>query len=345
MPFVLALLAAAAGIASSESVGALFAAGRYEDAREALEVSDAGFRRGEETFWRTRLEEDPVKAVLMLRETLGGTRVPETVRTRLALDLADIEFGRGQYKAAIEALTPLLESDQSSSLPGEVYLRAGLSLRAVGDLQLAREMLASVRPHDPVFLLARYYLGDIGLEQDNVPLARNYFESAAKEASQAVGSRLGAGLWRAHMAQGEAGEADRLVEQMERTDPGSLALLEIKRLQRDRSDELEAMTKGQVPDSTAAPTAEVAVAGRYTLQLGAFSDRRLALDFQKRYRNDLPELRIDQVRDDRGQFLYKVRTGSFVNPALARTEARRLADRLDIEVIVSDMTGAAGSPD
>jgi tetratricopeptide (TPR) repeat protein len=341
---VLALLATAV-IASSETVGALFSAGRYEDAREALEVAGGGFRQGEETFWRTRLEEDPAKAALMLRETLGGTRLPETVRTRLALDLADIEFGRGRYKAAIEALTPVLESDQSSSLPGEVYLRAGLSLRAVGDLQLAREMLASVRPHDPVFLLARYYLGDIGLEQNNVPLARNYFESAAKASPQEGGSRLGAGLWRAHMAQGEAGEADKVVEQLERTDPGGLALLEIKRLQRDRSDELEAMTKGQIPDSTAAPAPAVAVTGRYTLQLGAFSDRRLALEFQKRYRNDLPDLRIDQVRDERGQFLYKVRTGSFVNPALARTEARRLADSLDIEVIVSDMTGTAGSPD
>ncbi len=51
------------------------------------------------------------------------------------------------------------------------------------------------------------------------------------------------------------------------------------------------------------------------------------------------------MRDERGQFLYKVRTGAFVNPALARTEARRLADRLDIEVIVSDLTGSAGPSD
>ena len=41
-----------------------------------------------------------------------------------------------------------------------------------------------------------------------------------------------------------------------------------------------------------------------------------------------PPCEIDSVRDDQGQFLYKVRTGSFVNPALARTEAKRLAEWL-----------------
>ena len=80
--------------------------------------------------------------------------------------------------------------------------------------------------------------------------------------------------------------------------------------------------------------------GRYALQLGAFSDRGLALEFLRRYREQLPDLRIDEVRDDRGQFLYKIRSGSFVNPALARTEAKRLAGQLDMEVIVDDLSDA-----
>ena len=44
--------------------------------------------------------------------------------------------------------------------------------------------------------------------------------------------------------------------------------------------------------------------------------------------------------DQRGQFLYKVRTGDFVNPARARNEAKQLQRRLGIEVIVADLAGA-----
>ena len=79
------------------------------------------------------------------------------------------------------------------------------------------------------------------------------------------------------------------------------------------------------------------------MQLGAFSDRALALEFHRRHVRQLPDLRIDKTRDARGQFLYKVRTGSYVNPALARTDARELARRLDLEVIVAELAADGGS--
>lgn len=339
----LGLLAAATGRASPEALAGLFATGDYDGAREVLASTADGFRPGEEAFWASRLERDPARAAVTIRETLEQVRLPEAARTRLILDLADIEYARGQYAAAFQALEPLLETGQPGSLPGEVYLQAGLSLRATGNLQVAREMLASVRPQDPAFLLARYYLGDIGLEQNDASLALKYFESAERDADTASTSRLGAGIWRAHVARGEDDQADKVVEQLKRQDPGGLALLEIQRRRRDRTEEMEAMVAEDAPSESTVTTP--AATGRYALQLGAFSDRRLALEFHKRYRSELPDLRIDQVRDERGQFLYKVRTGAFVNPALARTEARRLADRLDIEVIVSDLTGSAGPSD
>ena len=42
------------------------------------------------------------------------------------------------------------------------------------------------------------------------------------------------------------------------------------------------------------------------------------------------------MRDPRGQFLYKVRSGAYVNPALARSEADRLQRTLGIDVIVAE---------
>ena len=44
------------------------------------------------------------------------------------------------------------------------------------------------------------------------------------------------------------------------------------------------------------------------------------------------------MRDDHGQVLYKIRSGSYVNPALADTEARRLERQLGVDVIVADLS-------
>ena len=84
---------------------------------------------------------------------------------------------------------------------------------------------------------------------------------------------------------------------------------------------------------TAIYTTAPAAGGRYTLQFGAWSDRSRALDMLRRYRDQLPDLHIVESRDDRGQLLYKVRGGAYANPAMARTAARRLKDRLGLDVV------------
>ncbi len=338
----LALLISMPALAALDTVAGLFQETRYEEARLALDQGGEGFRAGEATLWQIRLATDPAEALVLLREGMDDDRLPAAVLTRMALETADIEFGLGHYLSSLKALTPLLSEDQGE-LPGDFYLRAGLALRALGNLQKAREMLASVRPQDQAFQLARYYLGDIALQQKDAGLALRYFESAVGGPGSAPHPRVAGGRWRALLAEGREQDASALEQALTRNDPGSLAMLEIQRLLREQQEELAAMA---LPDST-----DQGVLGdkpphaRYALQLGAFSDRSLALEFLRRYRQELPDLRIDEVRDERGQFLYKIRTGSFVNPALARTEARRLSGRLDMEVIVADLSGPANQID
>ena len=154
---------------------------------------------------------------------------------------------------------------------------------------------------------------------------------------------MAGGRWRALLDEGRDDEALALENALATDAPGSLAMLEIQRIRRAQEEELAAMTPG---DSTQPEVGNDAAArGRYAMQLGAFSDRGLALAFMRRYSDQLPDVRIDEVRDARGQFLYKVRTGSFVNPALARTEAKRLKRLLDIDVIVADLSGADNRTD
>ena len=151
-------------------------------------------------------------------------------------------------------------------------------------------------------------------------------------------TRLAAGLWRAYRIAGDDQDAADLVADLRQRDPGSLALLEIRRLIQIENEELSARTDLEPENEIV--TQVVDTSGRYALQLGAFSDRGLALEFVKRYAGELPDLRIDKLLDQRGQFLYKVRTGVFVNPARARSEAKQLQRRLGIEVIVADLSGA-----
>jgi hypothetical protein len=342
---LLAFLISMPALASLDTVAGLFQDARYEEARLALDQGGEGFRAGEETLWRVRLATEPGEALVMLRESLADDRLPSAVRTRMALETADIEFGLGHYQSSLKALTPLLSEDQGG-LPGDVYLRAGLALRALGNQQKAREMLASVKPQDQAFLLARYYLGDIALDQKDAGLALRYFESASGSGGSTLHPRVAGGQWRAFLVENRQQDADDLEQALNDNDPGSLAMLEILRLRRELEEEIAAMTP---VDSLHSPGHGIAgnetSHGRYALQLGAFSDRSLALEFLRRYRDQLPDLRIDEVRDERGQFLYKVRAGSFVNPALARTEARNLARKLDMEVIVADLSEATSRTD
>ena len=243
---VSALAVAWPSLANLSGVAGLFQAGRYDDARQALQEGDDDARPGEDVLWRSRLATKPAEALSLLESGIDDSKASEAVRIRLALEMAEIHAGRGNHGEALAALTQLLGGD-SSDLPGAVYLRAALSLRARGQLQQAREMLASVRPGDPEFVLARYYLGDIGLEQNDAALALRYFEAAAKASTEQGTGRLGAGLWRAHMAGGQQQEANELVAALTAQDPGGLALLEIRRLIQAEADERDARRRARAP--------------------------------------------------------------------------------------------------
>lgn len=325
-------------LASLGSVADFFQRGEYKEARSALLAGGEGARPAEETLWRSRLATNVNEALSLLESERSKNDLPLPVQQRLALEMAEIYFARSDYRACLAVLEPVI-GGASEDVPGEAYLLAGLTYRLVGQLQNAREMLASVRPSDPAFALARYYLGDIGLQQGDNSLALRYFDSGRSSSLATDHPSLQAGKWRALRESGQTQEAAAILARLEMESPGCLALLEINRLQRAEAEEMAARTETQAePDSTA--TRPTDRNGRYSLQLGAFSDRALALEFLRRYETMLPDLRIDQVQDQRGQFLYKVRSGRYVNPALARTEAARVKRSLGIDVIVSDVNAS-----
>ncbi|MFH2050911.1 MAG: SPOR domain-containing protein [bacterium] len=314
----------------------LFAAGDYQGAREALAAPGQGIDPDSELFWRMRLETRP-EVVLTLA---GGTFTDEPDERPLELaarlEAASIEFTRGKFGECLAVLEPVLRQD-SSSVPGAAFLWAGLAHRALGRLQQSRELLASVLPGDEAFPLARYYLGDIALDQGDPVLAQRYLEAAREAGGDRIGVLADAARWRALESQGETGPAAELLARLRQLPADRLALLDLP--QESPGSET---TAGETGEELAPPDDD---RERYCLQFGAFADRSLALAFVRRHQADLPDLRIERSRDETGRNFYKVRSGGFASPVQARSEANQLKSRLGIDVFVIERDADPGSQD
>ncbi|MCP4292159.1 MAG: hypothetical protein GY780_10060 [bacterium] len=325
-------------IAGLRQISGLFGEARYEEARKMFNSDDSSSRPGEEALWEQRLATDPNQAVEILQAQINDGAIPVSTRQGMALQLAQIHFASQDYEKAHQVLSELINS-APTPLPGEVFLLAGLTERTAGNKQAAREYFASVKPGDPAFSSARYFLGDIGLSAGEPELAQRYFESGAKNSNEEEWSRLKSGQWRALRAQGKDSQAESLHQEIKSQSQGCLALVEIERflqLEKDESEIRIATALEAEPDSLATTPGETS--GRYSLQVGAFSDRSLALEFKNSHSIDIPNLEISEFRDDRGQFIYKVRFGNFVNPARARSEAKRQEQKLGIDIFVVDLS-------
>jgi tetratricopeptide (TPR) repeat protein len=356
----LALFAAPGARAGYDRVADLFASGAWEQARGQAAAAGAGARPAESLLWRSRLATATTDALGFLGEGLAQKRLDRPVRVRLALETAELELGRNHPAEALAAVSPLL--DERDELPGQVQITAARALMALGRGPRARELLASVRSNDPAYALSRALLGDIAIGQGDGVQALRWYD-AADQADTELRRRTVSGRCRALLLGGRRTEVEAVASQLESLDPGSLALAEIRRALRDHQDvevtrvpassQPAAATthaRGTVRDETreapaereTAAAAPAAATGRFTLQLGAFSDRGRALEFQQKHAERVAGLTIEEGVDARGQSVYRLRAGSWPSPAEAEAAAAELGDRLGLDVIVVDREAAAG---
>lgn len=343
----LTLTAAPGARAGFDQVAMLFASGAWDQARGQAADAGSGARPAEALLWRSRLATDTNSALELLREGLTQKRLGRQVRARLALETADLELGRGHPSEALAVLSPLL--NEGNDLPGEVHLAAARALLALGRGPRARELLTTMRASDPAFARSQALLGDIAIARGDGAQALRWYD-AADQADPQLRRRTVAGRCRAMLLGGRVGEVESLASQLDALDPGSLALLEIRRALHDHQDvETTRLPATSQPagaayggsteaQSTKAPSAP---AGRYTLQLGAFSDRRRALEFQQRRADRVEGLTIEEGVDARGQNLYRLRVGAWLTPAEAESAASDLSDSLGMDVIVVDREATA----
>lgn len=335
-----ALVCTTVGIAadgSLDDVASHLASARYSEARNLLD--QLALRQDQAPdlrLWGQRLATDSVRALELATSQARDRDLPFHQRTAAILDGASIALAADDLDLAWSLLGPLV--DQAGEVPpGEAYLLAGMTLNLAGESRRAREMLASVRPDDPHFHTARGLLGRIGLETGDTELALNYFESAMRRPGGDRQPDLAAGRWQALTLLGRREEAREAFDELNDRFPGSLAALEVRGRQRRDEEELAAAidTLGTSAPELLAPTG----GGSYAVQLAAFRDRALALQFVARWQVELPGLRVEREDDDLGQPVYKVRTGRFVSHAQASTEVARVRRQHNLEGFVA---GGAG---
>jgi tetratricopeptide (TPR) repeat protein len=341
--FVTFVALAGSGFGTRQEVAGLFRQARFGEALSALPTLEADGRPGENLLWQVRLETDPDAMLELCRSALAEHDLPEAARRQFVYHAASVEFARGAHRKALALLLPALDS--GDQIPGAFYLLCGLSYRALGATQRAREMLASVRVGDPAFLGARYELGRIGLQTNDTNLALRYFESASRQDDADRLPSLRLGRWEALKASEQETEAAAEARELMREHPRSLAALVLGDLMRTEQEQSEAermQTALATPETTTAPASQADRGTRgapYTsIQLAAFSDRSLALAFQERCRPLLADVRIDREQGPDGHFLYKVRTGRYAGRAQAVAEAERIGDTLGIEVLVVEVS-------
>ncbi len=300
----------------------LFRQGRYQDARQAMAAKPGGVDSAPaDRMWRQRLQIEPDRAYELALDQVRDRELARPLRLQAAIDGATIELARRRPESAWQLLQPLLEIE-SEDLPGDIYLLAGKTLRLAGDRQRAREMLASVKPEDPAFTSARELLGRIGLESGDSELALRYFESAQRRLEGGTRPDLLAGQWQALRLLGRDVEARDAAAQLLRDHPSSLAAMEVADGRREEQDELAALA--DTLDTAAPEQLAPSTANRYAVQLAAFRDRSLALQFVARWQPEISGLRVVNQFDDLDQPLYKVHTGNFVSRAMARNEVQRI---------------------
>lgn len=333
---VLAGLQAAFGQVFLGTVGEHYRRGRYQEARQALaalELADAG--AGEVRLWQQRLAADPAQAGELALQVVRDRSVPAELRLQAGLDGASLALAARRPDEAWRLLQPLLEIP-GPQLPGELHLLAGRALHMAGERQRARELLASVKPEDPAFAAARSLLGRIGLESGDHELALRYFESAARRLGPQEHPELLSGCWQALRLLGRDLEARDLAAQLLREHPKSLAALELRELQRREDQEIAAAAADLDQPAPDSPPRITADAGRFTIQLAAFQDRALALQFIARWRAEIHGLRVVLRQDDLEQPLHRIQVGSFNSRVQATTELNRLMRQTGLEGFVTE---------
>jgi len=308
------VLLPAALAAGAEDPAALWRAG---DLRGALAAARARLADAPDDstarLWLERLTADPAE--------LGP-----------AADAADAA-GLALVRDDAASLAALLDVPEGERPAAAALLAAGLDARRRGDLDAARDHLATIRPEDPEYAWARYHLARIAMTDGDAALARRYLDTADQAPQPLAAASVLAARWElTQAADPQAGR--RLEQELAHRFPRSNALARVRELQR-RNQELAAVA---AEPQTAADAAPAAPSGRFSLQLAAFTDRGRAMSFRDAWSDHLPDLAITSEAGADGAAVYRLRSGRFSSREQAEAAAEQIRRRHGLDALVVELS-------
>jgi tetratricopeptide (TPR) repeat protein len=268
---------------------------------------------------RAALQENLLEAGADLRRA-RSEGVASIWGARASLELAKLEYDQERAESALMALEDAETWPRSEDLEPEwLYWRGQCRLvlkgfeRAKADFE---RLLASYPTH---VRLAAARLGlaecDAALHADDKALAG--FELLYKDPQSPFGAQALWGAASLRLRQGQAAEAKRLFTRIRTQYPASF---ESKAAQ-DRLAEL-----AKVPEATPVPATAPAKAGRFHVQVGAFSKRSGAVNLQKILKKRRYPVLL-QARKLGARTLYIVKVGPYKDRAAAENIAHKLETR------------------
>jgi hypothetical protein len=256
---------------------------------------------------------------------------PQNVNQDLlsANEKAALAWTRGD----LDAMADVLEVEDGTS---HNDFLSGLLARRRGDHESARLSLASVQPDNPNFAWARYFLARIAMQNGKPALARRYLETAEQAPSSTCKADILAMQWELARVD-DKDAAQRLDRELAHRFPNSLALTRVRDIQRHDQELAGGIT---IEEPLAIDSKPEEKSGRYTLQLGAYSDRGRAMTYRDAWADVLPDLTIAQSHDQRGRMLYKVRTGRYPSRSQATAAAEQLRRNHDLKALIVEISSS-----
>ncbi|HRX52052.1 MAG TPA: SPOR domain-containing protein [Candidatus Krumholzibacteria bacterium] len=249
-----------------------------------------------------------------------------------ATDAADAA-GLALVRDDAASLAALLDVPEGERPAAAALLAAGLDARRRGDVDAARDHLASVRPEAPQYAWARYHLARIAMSEGDAALARRYLDTADQAPQPVAAASVLAARWElTQAADPQAGR--RLEQELTHRFPRSNALARVHELQR-RNQELAAVAPESQTVGDAAPAAP---SGRFSLQLAAFTDRGRAMSFRDAWTDHLPDLAISSEAGADGASVYRLRTGRFSSREQAEAAAEQIRRRHGLDALVVELS-------
>jgi tetratricopeptide (TPR) repeat protein len=315
--------------ASLKSIRGQFNRKEYKEAEANLKEKLPGLkgrRRDQAKLLLADLRIDRSRAVRILEDVIRTGEDSEALKARL--ELAKIHYSSGEYHHAVRLLEGIQAKGRGGVRYEAVYFR-GLSKKQLNDLEGARRDFEGIDRGE--YLHWSYIaLSELDIRSGRIEEAIERYETiAADHSSPIAGFRLG----ECYELTGEREKALQTFQNVARNFPRSpeapkarekVQMIESGLQRSGREARSGGGEYGEMPSEEPASRAEDSPG--YTLQFGAFSDRKNAQAFVSDLSSLIDDLHIE-VAESGGSLWYRVRAGRYNTREEAEEAALRVMER------------------